>query len=503
MNEQITRRGMLKTCLVAAAAGAVGGASTPARAAAPDRAARVYDAIILGAGTAGLVTAVEAHDQGIKPVVLEKMDLPSGNSIFALGSVNACGTRMQREAGITDTEDALFAAMMDIAAGQADPALTRTYVEHIGKNVDWLQDTIGVKFLELEKLPYPRLSRIHRVDGDTITGGGKMIRWLLAACKKRNIPILYNTKATELLTDEKMAVIGVRALTEDGLVDFKTCGGVMIATGGFSANREMLCAYMGGATSRLALRGSPYVTGENVALTKPMFAKLVHMDQFHCGPIVSSTHANPADALNNGYGIIVDLRGQRIIDESNTYVAKARALPSLTPENKAFQLVDSNWADVKKLADKFTDLNSPFFQDDTIEGLAKKAGLPVEAVVASAKGYNDALKNNKLKDLNPPCTYKNPHAMDRAPFYAFPFEGGITATFGGPKINTNAQVVTWEDKPIEGLYAAGNAAGGLFFRDYIGGSQFGACTVFGRIAARHMAQACKMRRKAPDQAKNE
>src|SRR5271166_5882921 len=81
MDQQITRRGMIKAWIVAAAAGVVGPASIFARAAAPDRAARVYDAVILGAGTAGLVTAVEAYDQGIKPIVLEKMDLPSGNSI--------------------------------------------------------------------------------------------------------------------------------------------------------------------------------------------------------------------------------------------------------------------------------------------------------------------------------------------------------------------------------------------------------------------------------------
>jgi len=490
MSQQITRRGMMKACLVAAAAGAVGSVSTSAQAAAPDL-AKDYDAIILGAGTAGLVAAVEAYNQGIKPVVLEKMDLPAGNSIYAMGGVNACGTSIQKQAGVTDSKDALFADMMKISANRADPALTRTYVEHIGEDVDWLQDTIGVKFHKLSKLPYPLLSRLHWVKGGSITGGGMLIRLLLAACKNRNIPILYHTKAIELITDKKAAVTGVRALTEDGLVDFNAQGGIVIATGGFSANSEMLCSYIGGVMSRLPLRGSSYVTGENITLTKPLFAKLVHMDQFHCGPIVSETHVNPADALNSGYGIIVDLRGKRIIDEVNTYVAKARALPNLTPENKAYQLVDSNWPAVKKMADKFTDMNSLFFQDDTVEGLAKKAGLPVEAVVAAVNGDNDALKNNKLRDLNPPCTYEDPHTMDKSPFYAFPFESGMTTTFGGPKINTNAQVVTLEDKVIKGLYAAGNAAGGLFFLDYIGGSQLGGAMVFGRIAARHIAQTRK------------
>lgn len=491
MGQQITRRDMIKGCLVAAAAGAMDSVPRTVRAAAPDPAAMDYDAVILGAGTAGLVAAVEACNQGIKPVVLEKMDLPAGNSIYAMGALCACGTRVQNREGVVESKDDLFADMMKISVDQADPALIRSYVEHIGEDVDWLEDAIGVRFRKLEKLPYPLLSRLHCVEGGSITGGGMLIRCLLAACRKRGIPILYHTKAVELITDKKIAVSGVRALTEDGLVDFKARGGVLIATGGFSANREMLCGYIGGVMSRLPLRGSSTVTGESITLTRPLFAKLVHMDQFHCGPIVSATHVNPEGALNSGYGIIVDLRGKRIVDEGSTYVAKARALPNLTPENKAYQLVDSNWTAVGKMADKFTGMNSPFFRDDTVAGLARKAGLPVEAVVAAVNGYNDALKKRKLKDLNPPCTRKDPHAMDKSPFYAFPFESGMTTTFGGPKINANAQVVNLEDEPIKGLYAAGNAAGGLFFRDYVGGSQLGGATVFGRIAARHIAQACK------------
>ena len=81
--------------------------------------------------------------------------------------------------------------------------------------------------------------------------------------------------------------------------------------------------------------------------------------------------------------------------------------------------------------------------------------------------------------------------LDTPPFYAVPYEGGMTATFGGPLINTKAQVQTLEGKTIPGLYAAGNAAGGLFFRDYIGGSQLGGATVFGRIAARDMVARAK------------
>lgn len=105
--------------------------------------------------------------------------------------------------------------------------------------------------------------------------------------------------------------------------------------------------------------------------------------------------------------------------------------------------------------------------------------------------YNNALKNGTLKQMNPPCSYRQPHPIAKAPFFAIPYEGGMTATFGGPLINTKAEVQTLEGHSIPGLYAAGNAAGGLFFRDYIGGAQLGGATVFGRIAGREMAARAK------------
>ena len=107
---------------------------------------------------------------------------------------------------------------------------------------------------------------MHNVDGQGLTGGARLVRYLLEACEKRNIPIIYNTKAIELLTNDAGRVIGVRAQGDLHKTDYFAKDGVVIATGGFSANRELLCRYMGGPLSRLVLRGSPYVTGDNLML---------------------------------------------------------------------------------------------------------------------------------------------------------------------------------------------------------------------------------------------
>lgn len=451
-----------------------------------------WDVIVVGAGTAGIVCAITAHDLGARVCVLEKADRPDGNSIYALGTVAAWGTKWQKACGITDTRQAMFDDMMKVSAGRAVPELTATYVDEIPAAADWLQDEIGVKFGKLSMTPWPRLGRGHRVVGEGgMTGGSVLIAKLLDAAAKRKIPFFYEHKAVELLKGKKGEVVGVKTLCDDGYVDFYAKGGVLISTGGFSANPEMTDRYIGGWAARLALRGSRNTTGENVSLTLPLFAKMVNMDQFHAGPIVSETHVNPADVLNTMHGIIVDVRGNRFMDEQNTYVIKAKTTAMNTIENKAFCIVDSKCPVLKKVLAKFDRLHNPYGKADTIEELCKQVGLPVDTVKKNVELYNKAVAEGKLGDLKPANSYRKPVKLDTAPYYAVPYEGGMTATFGGPLINSKAEVQTLEGKSIKGLYAAGNAAGGLFFRDYIGGSQLGGATVFGRIAARQMVTRAK------------
>lgn len=482
----LTRRNWFKSSAVLFSAAAL---TTTAKAAEKSASgANEYDVVVLGAGCGGLVCAIEAYDQGLRPIVLEKMDAPAGNSIYASGGLAAWGTKQQEEEGHPEPREGFEADMMKVSQYRADPALIKTYCDEIGDAVEWLKTNIGVKFAKTRKKPWPIGYRMLNVDGAGQTGGAMLIRNLLAACEKRDIPILFNTKAVELLTNHKGRVNGVKALGDDGYCTFTAKDGVVVATGGFSANREMLNTYMGGPLSRIALRGSPYTTGENVSLTRPLGAMFVHMDQFHCGPIVEETHANPNFVIDAGQGLDVDVRGKRFMDEVFTYTQKSLATVTQTPENKAYHIIDSHWETAPKAAKKFRAMNSEVIVADTPEDLARKMNIEPAVFTKLFKDYNAAFKAGKLKSMEPPCSLAEPKPLDKAPFYAFPFQGGITATFGGPKINEFAQVMNTEERRIPGLYAVGNAAGGLFFGNYIGGSQLGGATVFGRVAARHMAK---------------
>lgn len=395
MSTVFSRRGALKTGVLGSLVACVSGFGTLASAEEKKTSAKPeeYDVIVLGAGPAGLVTAISAKEHGAKKVVVfEKKDRPDGNAIFALGSVCGWGSRHQKEQGIKDNADDFYAMMMDISKQMGDKALNRTYTDNISAGIDWLEKDIGVKFGKIRQMPYPRLGRTCRVEGRRPTGGAQLVKKLLAAAEKAGVEIKYEHKGIELIHDDKMNVIGVKIQTPAGQKEYLSKGGVAIATGGFSANPEMVDKYIGGWATRMVLRGSKSTTGENVSLTMPLFTKFVNMDQFHSGPIVGETHVNPADVLNSGYGVQVNTSGNRYMDENNTYVIKARTTARETLDNKGWVIVDSNCSVLDRVIPKFERLNSPYGKADTIEALAKQVGLPADKIVKIVADYNKASK---------------------------------------------------------------------------------------------------------------
>ena len=280
-----------------------------------------------------------------------------------------------------------------------------------------------------------------------------------------------------------------RAVTTKGeVIDFHAKGGVIIATGGFHNNKEMICKYMGGGVAWMPLRGAATLTGENIELTRPFFPQYVNMDQYHSGPIHGPTKANPSLMVN--YGIIVNKEAQRIIDEVNTYVYIAKKLPQITPDNWAYIIIDQKVVDVSTVASRiarYKKAKAPIYEGQTIAELAKAMNVPIEALEKTVADYNAAVKSGKSGSLTPPNTLKNAPVLDKGPFLAFPFQGGMTATFGGPKISKKAEVLNTENRPVPGLYAAGNAIGGLFYDDYIVGSQLTAAVIWGRVAGEEAA----------------
>ena len=212
--------------------------------------------------------------------------------------------------------------------------------------------------------------------------------------------------------------------------------------------------------------------------------KIVNVDQYHCGPIYGPTGANPLNIVNNG--ICVNDKGERFTDEGQTYVQMSRDVAAMTKANWAYMIVDQTGHDVPILAndwESYKRTKAPVYVGQTLDEAAEKAGLPVDAVKATVKAYNEAIAAGKGKTLTPGNTLPKARTVEKAPFYIVPFQGGMTATFGGPLINVKGQVLDTENHVIDGLFAIGNAAGGLFYDNYIGGAQLTSAAVYGIVVA--------------------
>lgn len=481
---ELSRRSMLKTGIAAMAGAAAAGVTTAKAADAKEAAKKEYDVVVVGCGCAGMAAAIEAKQAGYSVCILEKMARPSGNTIYSGGIINACGTYVQKRDGVTDSLDAFYEDMMKVSLGRGDQELTRMYVDKSADAIQWLTDVCDVKYRKLENEVWPMLQRGHVVDGPLKPAGAQLSKQMLDTCKKVGVEIFFNTKVIELTHDDVLRCTGAKAIVDDEeAVEFVAKGGVVIATGGFHANKEMVTRYMGGDTAWMPLRGSTCITGENISLTMPFFPMYVNMDQFHGGPIHGPTRANPSIMVN--YGILVKADATRFIDEVETYVYVAKAMPKMIPTNQAYIIIDDQVTSISTVDDRikrYERANAKYFKANTIRELAEQAGLPADTLVKVVDEYNAAVKAGKANTLTPPNTLKEPRLLTKPPFYCFPFMGGMTATFGGPKITKKSEVLNYEGKVIPGLYAAGNAIGGLLYHDYIGGSQLCAAIIWGRIA---------------------
>ena len=481
---ELSRRSAIKTGLIAAVAAGASAGSVTAGADTKEPKKMVYDVVVVGSGCAGMAAAIEAKRKRYNVCILDKMSRPAGNTIYAGGIINAAGTYVQKRDGVKDDLNTFYDDMMKVSLGRGDKELTRMYVEQSADAVQWLTDVCGVKFRKLEKEVWPMLQRGHVVDGPLRPAGAQLSKQMLDTAKKLGVPIYFNTKVIELTHDDVLRCTGCKVVIDDEEpAEFVAKGGVVIATGGFHANKEMVTRYMGGDTAWMPLRGSTVCTGENISLTMPFNPMYVNMDQFHGGPIHGPTRANPSIMVN--YGILVKKDGTRFIDEVETYVYVAKAMPKLIPTNQAFIIIDNQVTGISTIDDRikrYERAHAKYFKANTIKELATQAGIPAETLDKVVSQYNAAVKAGKGNTLTPPNTLKEPRLLTTPPFYAFPFMGGMTATFGGPKINKDAEILNTEGKVIPGLYAAGNAIGGLLYNDYIGGSQLCSAIIWGRVA---------------------
>lgn len=478
----------IKDAVRAALKGAVlsTGVSGPAPAASTsDKAtAQSYDVdvAIIGAGGAGLSAAVEAAKSGASVIVLEKMPMVGGNTVRAVGGINAAGTRFQAAKGINDSPELFYQDTLKGGKNLNDPSLVRTLANKAAESVEWLI-SMGADLSDVTISGGASVPRTHRpADGSPV--GVTVVKTLNSEAQRLGIKILLNTQATEIMTDANGKVTGVKAVQKGSIPVTVKAKAVVLATGGFGANQDMVTKY------RPELKGfgttnHPGATGDGLVMAEKLGAAFVDIDQIQIHPtVIPGTGILVTEAVRGDGAILVNRQGQRFINELETRdVTSAAVLKQ--PGKTAFLIFDQGLRSGLKAIEEFANY---LVSADSIEALGSKLGIDGKTLAATVASYNKFVAAGKDEAFG----RKNlAREIKEGPFYAVEITPGVHHTMGGVKINTSAQVIARNGQPIPGLYAAGEVTGGVHGANRLGGNAVADIVTFGRIAGENAAAYAK------------
>lgn len=442
-----------------------------------------YDIIIVGAGGAGMSAALQAKEEGKNPVILEKMPVAGGNTMKASSGMNASETKFQKEAGIEDSNDKFYEETLKGGHNTNDKELLRYYVDNSASAIDWL-DSMGIKLNNLTITGGMSEKRTHRPeDGSAV--GEYLVHGLLNNIHEKEIPIFVNSDVTEIL--EKDSVVDGVKVTVEGKEKEVHSKAVVVTTGGYGANPEML------EKEKPELKG--YVTtnqegstGDGIRMIEKLGGQTVDMDQIQIHPTVQQDKGVLIGEAVRGEGaILVNQEGKRFTNEMGTRDNVSAAITAL-PEKSAYLIFDAGVKERVK-AINFYEKQGFVKSADSIEALAKEIDMDGKTLDTTVAEWNKAVADKADTAFSRETGMDN--ELSKGPFYAIKIAPGIHYTMGGVKINDKTEVLNKENKPITGLYAAGEVTGGLHGSNRIGGNSVGDIIVFGRQAGEQSAKFVK------------
>ena len=437
------------------------------------------DIVIVGAGGAGLSAAVAAAetDGSLKIIVLEKQGIMGGNTNYSTGGINAAETDVQRSLGIEDSKDLFYDDTMRGGKQENIPALVRNLVEHAPVTISWLIG-LGTDLSDVGLMGGSSVKRTHRPQGGAAIGP-HLMKVLQTASNKDNIEIRTSNKVTGLLTSIDGSVTGVKVQNADGSSYTLTSKAVIIATGGFGANLDMVTRLQP-SLSGFATLNHPGATGDAFGWVTAIGGDTIQMANIQIHPTAEATnHILITEAVRGNGAILVNHGGQRFCNEMDTRDVVSAAILE-QDGGEAFLIFDQ--AVRKSLASIETYANQHLLvEGGSVEELASLVGIPPEKLSESVSRYNDQQKKGIDDDFGRSATEMT-RSLETPPYYAVCVTPAIHHTMGGLSVNTETQVLRADGSPIPGLYAAGEVTGGLHGANRLGGNGVADIVVNGRLA---------------------
>jgi tricarballylate dehydrogenase len=479
------------------------------------------DVVIVGAGNAALCAALAAAEHGVSVLVLERAPEgeDGGNSRFTAGAFRCVYDGVEdlkaimpdltpEEIAATDfgsyTEDQFFDDMGRVTEYRADPELLEVLVRRSRDTMRWMREK-GVRFAPIwGRQAFKIEGRFKFWGGLTVesSGGGPgLVAALTAAARKNGIAIAYGAKAVGLVTGDD-GIQGVR-VRHAGRTSTVAARNVVLAAGGFQANAEWRTRYLGPGWDLAKVRGTRFNTGDGIRMALDVGAQPTG-NWSGCHAVGWDRNAPEFGDLTVGdnfqkhsypFAIMLNADGERFVDEgadfrNYTYAKYGRVILN-QPGQFAWQIFDAKVLHL--LRDEYRIRRVTKARGESIEELVQKLdGVNAGKALETIRAYNATVKrevpfNPNVKDGRgtvglaiPKSNWAN--TIEEPPFEAYAVTCGITFTFGGLKIDTDARVISTEGEPIPGLFAAGELVGGLFYFNYPGGTGLMNGAVFGRIA---------------------
>ena len=483
------------------------------------------DVVVVGAGGAGMTAAITAAGEGKSVVILESQSMVGGNSVRATGGMNAGKTVYQDEnefgesAGVEKTLKAAAEKYADNetitalaktvseqwAAYQAnptgyfdsvelmeldtmiggkginDPALVETLCENSADAIDWL-DEHGITLHNVSSFGGASVKRIHRPvndEGKVVSVGSYMIPLLQENCEKAGVQILLNTTANEILTDASGAAVGIKATGSTGETVTVNAKAVVLTTGGFGANLDMVVEYKPELKGFMTTNAAG-AQGQGIEMATAIGAGTVDMDQIQIHPTVeANTAALITEGLRGDGAVLINAEGKRFIDEVGTRDVVSAAEIAQTG-SYSWLVVDQAMVDASSVIQGYIKKGYTV-TGETYEELGKAMGVDEAAFAETMKTWNGYVEAKNDPDFGR-TSFANP--LDTAPYYAIKVTAGVHHTMGGLTINTNTEVLKEDGTVIPGLFAAGEVTGGVHGANRLGGNAVADFTVFGRIAGK-------------------
>jgi tricarballylate dehydrogenase len=367
----------------------------------------------------------------------------------------------------------------------------------------------GIRWILMYGRQSFRVGDRHRFWGglavEAVGGGPGLVEALYERARKGGIEVRYGQGARRLLLDDRGAVRGVVTRGPDGFAELPARA-VVLGSGGFEANPEWRTRYLGPDWDLARVRGTRHNTGDGLRMALEIGAQ-PYGHWSSCHAVAWDLNAPPFGDRKVGdnfqkhsypLGIIVNVRGQRFVDEgadfrNYTYAAYGREILR-QPQQAAFQIFDQRT--VPLLREEYRIREVTRAEADTVEALARKLEIDPEGLARTVREFNAAVQDGPFdpavldgkgtRGIAPPKS-NWAQRLDTPPYVGFAVTCGITFTFGGLRVDTRAQVLDTEDRPIPGLYAAGEVVGGLFYHNYPGGTGLMAGAVFGKTAGESAA----------------